>query len=347
MLTENEIRKNYDTYLEERRKKLEVSYLPLYATINIEARCNFKCKYCIYHGPEKKYNCNYSYTFEQIKDEIDLLLKHNIPKIHICGIGEPFLNKDIFRVFDYLNSKGQRTSILSNCSKIVSDKISKIVDADLLCFSTDLDASNKEDYNWLCGRDDFDILLDNLKKIIALKNDKKKDLKIQVNTIITKKYLHQLKEIGYILKELGVDMWALMFLAVNYEDAGFLTRENTLFNEPELVYPVVKELEEFTSKNKIDFYYPYFFKEDFPNSSLHCVKPYTQIMLNIPSPDISQDEIYGNVSPGCYPDFPSYGNLFRNSFDEIWNGKKIVDMRRKLNNFEHFRCKHLCAYHPF
>ena len=347
MLTENEIRKNYELYLQERRKKLKVSYLPLYATINIEARCNFKCKYCIYHGPDKKYNCNYSYTFEQIKEQIDLLIKYNIPKIHICGIGEPFLNKDIFRVFDYLNSIGHRTSILSNCSKIVADKIDKIVDSNLLSFSTDLDVSNKEDFKWLCGRDDFDIVIENLKRMISLKKNKKKDMTINIASIITKKYLNQLPEIGYILKEIRADSWSLMFLAVNFEDAGFLTRENTLFDEPELVYPFMKQLEEFTSKNKIKFFYPYFFKEDFANSSLHCVKPYNQIMLNIPSSDINQNEIYGNVSPGCYPDFPSYGNIFKDSFDEIWNGKKIVDMRRKLNNFEHLRCKHLCAYHPF
>ena len=69
---------------------------------------------------------------------------------------------------------------------------------------------------------------------------------------------------------------------------------------------------------------------------MFCSQPFNRI------------EIYENGDVfNCCPPFINYysiGNIFQNSFDEIWNGEKIKNLRKKILNNDFSICSDLCNH---
>ena len=65
-----------------------------------------------------------------------------------------------------------------------------------------------------------------------------------------------------------------------------------------------------------------------------CIQPFNRI------------EIYENGDVyNCCPPFINYysiGNIYQNSFDEIWNGEKVKELRKKILNGDFSLCSDLC-----
>ena len=57
-------------------------------------------------------------------------------------------------------------------------------------------------------------------------------------------------------------------------------------------------------------------------------------MINLPNPELPKDEWLGNTSLHCKLGMTgegmSFGNILKQPFQEIWNGQKISDLRRRL-----------------
>ena len=65
-----------------------------------------------------------------------------------------------------------------------------------------------------------------------------------------------------------------------------------------------------------------------------CTQPFNRI-------EIFED---GNVY-NCCPQFVSYysiGNIYQTPFDEIWNGEKAIELRRKILNNDYSLCDDIC-----
>ncbi len=82
-----------------------------------------------------------------------------------------------------------------------------------------------------------------------------------------------------------------------------------------------------------------------------CGALWHKIMINVPSPYIQEKYWLGNVSMSCklaLSDYGrSFGNLFIDDFESIWNGQKIQDMRRRLltGNGLPVVCAQYCPYY--
>jgi len=327
-----------------------VHYKTPSVTINIEGRCNLKCEYCIYHGENsiEGYK-NWWLSFEQIKPEIDILVKYGIKNIHVCGTGEPFLNRDIFKIFKYIRSNGAITSVLSNGTSVISDKLEKIIEADLRYFKTDIDSIDRNEYKQITGKDQLDIILNNVKQLVDLRNIKKSKMLIGVNTIIRKESLNKLDAILDKCIMLGVDFWNLTQLLISFEDKGVLTRENKFLDNPDPVRKIVGKLIEKGRKHNINVKCPAFFKSNSKNLNI-CLRPWSTFMLNVPNINIPKEKWYGNAVVGCtnyktvhYP----LGNLFDDGPHKIWNGKQIKLLRENLMKNKDRECVELCVKHRF
>jgi|GEM_PF-2271860 len=322
---------------------------PEWITINIDGRCNLKCTYCPYHGEQRLVSPKtFFIDYDQFKVQADLAMDF-ANRVHICAIGEPFLNKDIFRMFDYLNDKGHQPSVLTNGTSVISDKLEQIMDSNLSYFATDVDSLYPDIYKKLCGKDELDNVLSNMGKLAELKAKNGFDTRLMVNTIINRRILPELEGMYHRLNDLGVDSWSLNGLAIPLDGVDFLTRGNSLLDEPETVYPIIKRLRELFADNHMQLEVAGFFDPEVDNNDLRCSFLWRRLMLNVPSPDVDQDKWYGNVVPGCMLSLEGYslGNMFDSSLNEIWNCDKYVAMRNDLLAGNIHRCKHLCPSHIF
>lgn len=335
-----------DIYKAELGKALQVNYKPRHMTISIDGRCNLKCKYCQWHceGPLAKYKSFYL-SYEQVKVQIDALIDFGVKHIHVCALGEPFLNKDIFRIFKYIE-KNNKPSVLTNGTSVVTPYLEKIADAGLEFYATDIDTVDPAEYKRLCGKDEIGSVLSNLEWLAGERAKGRMDTDLFVYTIINKQYLNHLPAVAKRLADVGITSWYLNPLNINYDERGFLTRENAFLDNPEEAWETVAEVKECCAKAGLDVIVNKFFEPGTKKEKVGvCPTLWHRMMLNIPYPGIPRDKVYGNVSTGCpLSRDPGYnlGNMFEQSLDEIWNGPVIQKLRKQIQQDEIKRCKDLC-----
>lgn len=335
-------------------KPIKVDYGPKNCTINIEGGCNFKCVYCPYHGDYRtsyKKKVRYRLDFDTIKEQIDILKSYGIRHFNICATGEPFLNKDIFKIFSYINGSGNTSSVLSNASNVITKNLEQIIDADLLYFATDLDAASKESFIKIQGKDQFDIWYNNIKKLVELRNKRKSKTKIMIWTIINKDTFDELDKMLDICIELGIDEWHLGALIAG-DDVSYVTDERSMKNEREKVASKILDLRKKAQSKNIRMHWPEYFNMDVDiYKDLYCNKPWREaMMINVPLPNDKPGDNIGRVVLGCSGKKSieyNLGNIHRNTFEEIWNGSEYQRLRSNVLNNCDEECLNDCMYHKF
>lgn len=78
---------------------------PIFAQIEISTRCNLNCKIC----PDKS---NELMSFEDFKSIIDRMPLLNL--VQLQGVGEPFLNPDLFKMIKLLKDRNIKMRIVTN-----------------------------------------------------------------------------------------------------------------------------------------------------------------------------------------------------------------------------------------
>lgn len=322
---------------------------PEWVTINIDGRCNLKCIYCPYHGSQRLVSPNTFYVnFEQFKPQADLAMRF-AKRVHVCAVGEPFLNKDIFKMFNYMNEQGYPPSVLTNGTSVISDKLERIVDARLTSYNTDVDTLYSDKYKRMCGQDELGVVLSNIEKINELKAQKNVEMRMVVNTLINRTVLPELESMFHRFLELGVDTWRLTCLSIPLDGTDFMTRHNAMLDEPETLHSYVNRLRELAEGTALDVEVSGFIDPEVSNKDLKCSTLWRRMMLNVPSADIPREKWYGNVVPGCMLSLEGYsmGNMFDSSLEEIWNNEKYIAMRNDLLAGNIHRCTHLCPAQAF
>ncbi len=92
-----------------------------HATIELTRRCNMRCRSC--------YNINRDYekTYEQIIQEINILLSHRkVQTITLLG-GEPTLHPQIVTVLKYIKERRIYCQILTNGLRLIEDKDNRLL----------------------------------------------------------------------------------------------------------------------------------------------------------------------------------------------------------------------------
>ncbi|MDO8673374.1 MAG: radical SAM protein, partial [Dehalococcoidia bacterium] len=95
----------------------------MYVGIEISNRCNARCPWCfttkVADGIRQDQAEGFMGidTFTAVIERLETLgLLHDEVVINLYAIGEPFLNRDIRKVFSYLNEKGLKFAISTNAS---------------------------------------------------------------------------------------------------------------------------------------------------------------------------------------------------------------------------------------
>ena len=90
---------------------IKVPYNPIGATVIIDSRCNLKCRMCVYNSRDTwRPKTPFWINFEEFKRVADVLFEGGLLQLNICAIGEPFLNKDIFKMIEYIKKNSQASS---------------------------------------------------------------------------------------------------------------------------------------------------------------------------------------------------------------------------------------------
>lgn len=336
--------------------------LPLGAVYEATMRCNLHCDFC-YVGD--LLNIEGEWRQELSLDALDRAFPaHDGLQVSLTG-GEIFMRKDIMSVLDLFRKKGYACGYLTTNGTIISEERAEAL-ADLAAagflkhISVSIDGPG-ELHDIARGlKGTFERTCAGLRRLQEAARRKRAPLRVSINTTVAHESLEALDQMVEVAEALGVDAIGLNHLMFSTpeeveETVRLIGAPNAsaiatfVTNDPGLDARVVREkvaaLEEKCRRRNVLF--------DFRP------KVHPQLMDNYYTPGTKLEGrclypfLHARVSFSGKVYFCPFirievGDLTRSSLEEIWNGDRYVELRRRLVENEIFPvCRRCCKVELF
>ena len=307
---------------------------PLHGSIIATYRCNLRCSMCeLYKRPiEYEKMGKKELTTEEMKVVIDDFAAIRTAGIGFTG-GEPLLRGDMPELIAYAKNKGMITHMSSNGFAINEKVAKKLMGSGLDAIGFSLDGSTKETHDGIRGiSGSYDRVINAISIFNKLNKTAKKKIIIVVVTVISTLNLHEIKDIVYTLKKMGVDKISF----IPFHDIGVLSdgtqkmeRHRIEKSDLKRLDDVIEELIRISKKESIidsSESYLRMFKYCFRDrpAPIPCYAGYATLAI----------DGYGDIYP-CFP-FAEIGlkghvtNVRDISLKDYWKSKKMQGVRESI-----------------
>lgn len=297
--------------------------LPYHAHIEPTTYCNIKCENCINDTVQAERRGHLS--INTLKDILKMM--PFIRDISLLGLGEPLMNPEILDMLGLIKSKGIACRIATNgilLDKIDIMKLLNSIDQCIISF----DAATKEKFEEVRKGSDFDRIIKNIKDIVNIKNKNKIPTEISFHTVITKNNLEEVLSIPEVAAKLGIDRLRFV-MAVQYTPK--IPNPKSQISNQEIERELMKTLNDRCKRYNLGFSFTTSEKKFqtcwWPNGGIY----------------VTYD---GFITPCCLrmdPIVYNFGNIFKNSVDEIFSGEKYQGFRM---SFKEGRVPDICSTCP-
>lgn len=301
---------------------------PLPGSMNVEItwNCNLNCIMCPRHRAQsfKAENKNMSLAeFKQIVEKIP-----SCRHINIVGDGEPFVNPDFIDMLSFAGSKGITTSFNSN-GTLLSEKNILALPGNVNLIWISIDSPVKETYERIRPGADFDVLISNIERL----NKLRKDIQIVFQPAIMKMNMTEMPKMLDIAKRVGASVNFVQLMAFDKE----LDEQSVHHCQQEYSRVLEKIEKESREKGVLVSNRP------LSPTKRRCTEPWFHPTISIEGDIYACCYVY--AARGGVPSFKEYylnqlvdvpevhykmGNIFRDSFKKIWNGKPYQMLRREV-----------------
>jgi len=276
---------------------------PLSISIEPTSICNLKCLECP-TGLDKLTRYKGHIDFNLYKKTVDELSPYLINMI-LYFQGEPFINKDIFRLIEYASIVKKVFTISStNGHFLDTDTSKKIVKSCLDKLIISIDGTSQEVYEKYRKNGNLETVIQGVKNIVSAKQKtKSKTPYIVIQFLVFKFNEHQIPEIKKLSKELGVDKLELKSAQI------YKFKNDTDFIPSNKKYSRYKKTENDTYK----------IKSKLKNKCKRLWE--ASVITNT-----------GEVLPCCFDKDAKYsfGNIKDETFGNINNNNKSLNFRKLL-----------------
>jgi len=257
-------------------------------------------------------------------------------------MGEPLLTPYLPQVYELLDKYSVKMNIVTN-GTLLTESISRELMSHLSTIKVSFDGARKSSFEGIRRGADFDKVVENIRRFNMMRNETESDgrpiLMLQVTLI--RKNIEELPEIVEFASRLGVDM--VVGLHVYVFDQKF--KSQSLFYHKQISDKYTRIAEQRAAEIGVQTHFPTPFNAEFTN-------------MNKEQKDTANEyrprkckflwreawvSYKGDVTPCCVPNRPIMGNLYEDTFEEIWNGEMYKEMRKRLNTDEPFECCKNCS----
>lgn len=308
------------------RKPRVVRTLPLHFQLEPARGCNLRCRMCQVpdYTPDQWKNM----SLEQFKLIFDQIQPTNVA---LSGSGEPFLNPELLDIVRY--AKAGHASVLTTTNfTLCTKKLEEIVRSGLDLIKISLDATTPETYQKVRGVDRFDLIVRDLEELQAVKKRLGSATPyVRLQFVLQADNLGEIEEmveLAHRLRANSVYFQPLETLlipdrkeeltrGVQFED---LKRRLETARDRAAAHKIS------TNAGVLVRSLPSYFRKYEPGippkpPSRVCLLPWFSLYITVD----------GNVRPCCsFGEGETFvlGNLFKQSFAEIWNGPAYQELRR-------------------
>lgn len=283
---------------EYKTKKTYLRSVPWVVYIDPVNACVLNCPLCP-TGKKDPRQRKAQLSLKDFKKIIDQL-KPYLFFVYLYKWGEPFLNKDIFKMVDYCHQNRVGVLIHSNLNYQSDNILKNVVKSKVDYLSLSIDGATQKNYNFYRRGGNIDKVQSGIKKIIFWKKKLGSGYpKIVWQYLINNQNFREVNKAAKLAKKIGVDVFESRPL--------FLDMETQLKNDQ-------KDYQMYLSK--VCTYEEASYQAN-PN---HC--RYLWIGLTV-NPQ-------GLLAPCCsiYADSDNFGDLLKHSLKEIINSQIFIESRR-------------------
>lgn len=183
-----------------KNKNTGLSY-PSVIGIETTSRCNIDCIMCPRQEMTRQTGDMNIRLFEKIINDI----KGKVEFVWLQDYGEPFLNKNIFRMIAYAKRHGLRTGISTNATVLNDNIIRNILNSGLDYIIFAFDGATKETYEKIRKGANFEQVMRNIKEFIAKKVENKIKLFTAIQCIYMDDTENEINDFIRIWNVKGID----------------------------------------------------------------------------------------------------------------------------------------------
>lgn len=137
-----------------------------YIRLSVTDRCNLRCNYCmpenIVFAPKKEL-----LSYEEMLFILETLQKNGFKKVRITG-GEPLARKNLMFFLKELSTLGYDEITLTTNGVLINDYLEELIELGITRLNLSLDTLIKEKFNTITRKDDFDVVMQSLNRMLAL-----------------------------------------------------------------------------------------------------------------------------------------------------------------------------------
>jgi MoaA/NifB/PqqE/SkfB family radical SAM enzyme len=201
---------------ERKRRRIHLSGHPYLLIIDPCNFCNLRCPLCP-TGLGTLGRPQSMLSLEHFKQYFDPLADH-LFEAYLHNWGESLLNKQVFSMIDYAQSRNVGTNLSSNLSDTTSDDIDRLIDSGLEYLVVSLDGTSEPTYSKYRIRGKFDRVLENMHELIRRRNAKGvKTPRVEWQFIVMRQNEHEVKYAEELARKVGVDLLRFIPVGMPYD----------------------------------------------------------------------------------------------------------------------------------
>lgn len=302
---------------------------PIELEIGLTNACNHRCIFCAvdYTG--------YKPTMldgDVLKKNITEFAKNGVKSIIYAGEGEPLLNKNAVDIINMTKKNGIDAALSTN-GVLLTPEVSRECLKSLTWIRFSTAAIQNDTYEKIhqCRKGDLEIVLRNMEEAVRVKRNQQASTTIGVQLLLLPDNKDEVVKMAEELKKIGVDYFTVKPFSQHPQSGNILQVDYQELLEVE------KELKGIATEDYKIYFRAHSMKK------LICKRDYKQCLA---LPFMVYIDAKGNLWPCIVfmgKDELSYGNLYEESFQEIWEGerrKKLVEYFSKMDLEKN--CRELC-----
>lgn len=301
--------------------KLKKVY-PIYVEISPYGGCNHRCTFCAldYMGYE-----NIGLDFDVLKETLSDMATNGVKSVMFAGEGEPLLFKDLDLIVEHCSKVGIDTSLTTNFVPSNQKAVQRYV-KNCSWIKVSLNAGTAKTYSEIhqAKEIDFDRVMQNLKNALEYREQNNLKCTIGVQMLLLPENKDEAVVLAKKCKELGVD-----YLVIK-PYSQHLSSETTKYENIDYskMMDVQEEVESISDEN-----FSVIFRANTMKKYVEKKQPYDKCH--------STPFFWGYIAAdgkvfGCSAylgkDEFCYGNIYDNTFSEIWESQKREDSYNYIQN---------------
>ena len=275
---------------------MNISEKPWIINLELTNACNLSCIFCDY--PVLKRKMSIKEMDERLLEKVFLNIKADkIYELGLVGLGEPTLARSLGRHLQIINAHAdifERITFNSNLVTLNKKTAEVLLNSRINTYTFSVNASNRQAYQKMMGKDKFDVVIENLKSFLSLVKGQRVKPRIDVQLFdFEQNNMDELKKLLPETTDLNVN---------------FFCRK--LYNKP-----VLKE-----SSEHLNIHMPG------DDARYPCWDIYTRIYIDVEGnlyPCTIGNDSYREASNLCL------GNILEDTTLNLFNNLKIQEARHK------------------